>query len=191
MSNYRAVDADGQHGPWSERVFATPHADLAAPELSAQPAAGAVDLTWTEVPDGARYQLISWWDADTGWQLIGGDNLTAAYTHTDVTAGTTYYYRIRAVDADGQPGPWSQQLSASVPGAPASTTTPAPTLTPTAAPLSATPTATPTAAPAPTPPAEEDAGMALALVIILGGGAVLLLSGAIWFMAFRPRRRPP
>ncbi len=164
----RALDADGRHGPWSEQPFATPHADLAAPQLNAQPATAAVALTWTTVPDAARYQLIAWWDVDTGWQLIGGDNLTAAaYTHTDLTAGTTYYYRIRARNTAGQPGPWSQQRSATVPGAQPSPATPTapltPTFTPTAAPLSPTPaptaTPTPTAMPAPaatptsTPPA--------------------------------------
>ncbi len=160
----RALDADGRHGPWSEQVSATPHADLAAPDLSAQPATAAVALTWTEVPDAARYQLITWWDVDTGWQQIAGDNLTAvAYTHTDLTAGATYYYRIRARSAAGEPGPWSQQRSATVPNAPDSTAAPAHTFTPAPAPPSATPTlaaapsATPTAPPAltatPTPTA--------------------------------------
>ncbi|MCY4082499.1 MAG: fibronectin type III domain-containing protein [Caldilineaceae bacterium] len=156
----RAFDADGRHGPWSEQVFAAPHADLAAPKLSAQPATAAVALTWTEVPDAARYQLIAWWDADTGWQQIGGDNLTAAaYTHTNLTAGTTYYYRIRARNTAGQPGPWSQQRSATASGAqPSPTTTAAtltPTFTPTAAPLSPapTPTATPTTTAMPAPSA--------------------------------------
>ncbi|MCZ0938922.1 MAG: hypothetical protein OXJ55_09820, partial [Caldilineaceae bacterium] len=67
----------------------TPPAHLPAPTLSAQPAAAAVNLTWTEIPGAHRYQLIAWWDADTGWQQIGGDNLTAAaFNHTGLTIGT-------------------------------------------------------------------------------------------------------
>ena len=156
----RALDADGTHGPWSEQPFATPHADLAAPELSAQPKTAAVALTWTEVPDAAHYQLIAWWDPDTGWQQIGGDNLTAAaYTHADLTAATTYYYRIRARNTANQPGPWSQQRSATLPGAQATPTTPTatrtPAFTPTPAPLSPTPT--PTATPTTTPAAAQPA----------------------------------
>ncbi len=156
----RAVDAAGRHGPWSEQVYAAPLADLAPPALSARPGPAGVTLSWTEVPEAARYELISWWEAETGWQLIGGDNLTAAaYTHTGLIAGRTYYYRVRARNAAGQPGPWSEQLSAAVPGAQPSATAPtltptlAPALTPTAAAHSArpSPTATTTALPAPTP----------------------------------------
>ena len=39
-----------------------------------------------------RYEL--WvWDSVNEWQQLGGDNLSGTtYTHTGVTAGTTYYY---------------------------------------------------------------------------------------------------
>ena len=49
-----------------------------------------------------RYEL--WvWDSVNEWQQLGGDNLSGtAYTHTGVTAGTTYYYAIRAVNAGGR-----------------------------------------------------------------------------------------
>ena len=85
-----------------------PASPLPAPTLTAQPAVSAADLTWTEVEGAHRYQLITWWNEDTGWQQIGGDNLTAgAFNHTDLTISTTYYYRIRALDAAAStaPGP--------------------------------------------------------------------------------------
>ena len=99
----RAIDADDQNGEWSERITATtPHA-LDPPALSAQPAAGAVELSWTEVDTAARYILWTWWNQETGWQQLGGDDLTATgFTHADLTVGTTYYYQIRAENAAGE-----------------------------------------------------------------------------------------
>ena len=86
---------------------------LPPPVLSAKAKAGAVELSWTDVPGAQRYQLIYWWDAATGWQPTGGDNLTAvAIDHTDLTIGVTYHYRIRSVNTDNQPGAWSEPVSA-------------------------------------------------------------------------------
>ena len=150
----RAVNADGQQGAWSEPVSAAPHADLAAPVLYAQPAAGAVDLSWTDVPDAARYQLISWWDAATGWQQLGGDNLTAkTYPHPGLAVATTYHYQIRARNAAGEPGPWSEPVSATVSETQSSAPIPTPLTTSTATPTpteTPTPFATSTATPTPT-----------------------------------------
>ena len=63
----------------------------------------------------ARYEL--WvWDSVNDWRQIGGNTLTGtSYTHTGVAAGTTYFYSIRTVDADGQQSPWSPYLSVTVP----------------------------------------------------------------------------
>ena len=111
-----------------------PASTLPAPVLSAQPAVGAVDLSWTEVPDADRYELISWWDAATGWQQFGGDNLTgAAFDHTDLTIGVTYHYRIRAVNADGQQGAWSEPSPP-----PLTPTSPRPSCTPSPQPAPST-----------------------------------------------------
>ena len=93
----------------------SPASPLPAPSLLAKPTVGAVELSWTEVSGAQRYQLDSWWEDLTDWQQIGGDNLTgAAFDHTDLTIGVTYYYRIRALNPDGQPGDWSEQVFATV-----------------------------------------------------------------------------
>ena len=74
-----------------------------APTLTATPSADAVELNWTEVSGAVRYDLWTWWDAAIGWQQIGGDSLTGTnYTHTEVTAGVTYYYAVRGMDAAGE-----------------------------------------------------------------------------------------
>ncbi len=111
----RAVGANGETGPYS------PYADvivsaLSAPALRAAAGAGYVTLTWDAVPNAARYELWVWWDEETGWQRIDDGNLAGvSYTHTDVAAGRTYYYVIRAVGANGEAGPWSQWAQAAVP----------------------------------------------------------------------------
>ena len=117
----RAGNAAGQNSPWSHYLtVAVPAApasqsDLSVPMLIAAPEQSRVVLNWNGVPDAARYEL--WvWDSVTLWRQIGGDTLTGTtYTHTDVTAGTTYYYAIRAVNANGKTSAWSQSLPATVP----------------------------------------------------------------------------
>ncbi|MDE0311865.1 MAG: hypothetical protein OXI52_06340 [Caldilineaceae bacterium] len=90
--------------------------------LTATPSAGAVELSWTEVPGAVHYDLWTWWDAAIGWRYIGGDNLpVTTHTHTGLAAGTTYDYVVRGVDADGAAvSVWSEFASAT----PTSTTTP-------------------------------------------------------------------
>ena len=171
----RAVNADEISGEWSDLASAETPAALDAPALTAQAAAGSVNLTWTAVDTAVRYVLWSWWDEETGWQQLGGDDLTgASYTHSELAVGTTYFYQMRALNAAGESSGLSQQVSATVTEAQQSTSTPTPTATsqsiltatptptppqtstPTSTPaLTATPTSTPdalsTATPTPTP----------------------------------------
>ena len=126
---------------------------LAVPELTAQATAQGVELNWKTVPDAVRYEFLTWWDTEIGWQPIGGNNLTgASYTHTDVTAGATYFYSIRAVDAAGEAGAWLERdyptaiALATDSASPTTTPTTSPTLTPAATgPATSTPTPTATA----------------------------------------------
>ncbi len=91
-------------------------AQLATPGLTAEAAPDGIILRWDAAADAVGYQLATWWDAETGWQTVGGGSLTGtSYTHTEVSAGTTYYYSIRAVGANGETGPWSQWAQAAVP----------------------------------------------------------------------------
>ena len=108
----RALDADGAQGPWSEHVHATAAAALAAPVLTATAAAGQITLAWQPVSGAATYEL--WvWDSAADWQRLDDGSLTgASFTHTGLTAGTTYFYLIRALSADGAEGPWSQRVDA-------------------------------------------------------------------------------
>ena len=108
---------------------------LSAPVLTAQAAEDGVELSWTTVHGATRYELLVW-DSVNDWRQIGGDSLTGTtYTHTDLVAGTTYFYTIRAANADGETSAWSDYVSTA-------TATATPTHTPTA---TATATHTPAA----------------------------------------------
>ena len=100
-------------------------ATLSAPVLAAEAGEGegAVELRWEAVTGAVRYELLVWTSAD-GFQDIGGDNLTGTTSsHTGLAAGTTYYYTVRAVDAGGVTGPWSEYASATVAAAQSPTAT--------------------------------------------------------------------
>ena len=87
---------------------------LSAPDLTAQSSDSEVDLSWTAVSGAVRYKLLVW-DSVNNWRQIGGDNLAGtSHTHSDVTAGTTYYYTISAVNADGETSAWSEYASVTV-----------------------------------------------------------------------------
>ena len=68
-----------------------------------------IDLGWiTTNPRSTSYDLEWSADGSTGWEAVdppddGGDT---TYSHTGLTAETTYYYRVRGVNGDG-PGPWA------------------------------------------------------------------------------------
>ncbi len=116
--HYRVrAEIDGTEGEWSESVSEIP-VRPAAPTLSATAATGQVQLKWTAVPDADSYRLITWTDGQTAWQRIGdplkGD--TTSYTHTGLTAGRTYYYRVAAV-IHGIEGAWTESVS-EIPAAP-------------------------------------------------------------------------
>ena len=140
---------------------ATPAATLT---LTAQAEAGRgrVTVSWVEVANAVRYELMVWWDAGTGWQRLDDGGLTGTtFTHSGVTVGTTYYYTVRAVDANGAASAWSAFATATPASSatetpdPNATATPTATVTPDA---NATATATPAATLTLTAQAQAGAG---------------------------------
>ena len=99
-------------------------AALSAPSLTAEAGEGEVALRWDAVSGAVRYELWVWTSA-AGWQDIGGDNLTGTtYSHTGLTAGTTYHYAARALNGSGEASEWSAYAAVTI-AATQSTTAPA------------------------------------------------------------------
>ena len=100
----------------------------AAPTLTADSMGPtSIDLSWNAVPGAARYELWAW-DKDNEWEQLDDGSLTAtSHSHTGLTSGTTYYYQIRGINAEGVAGGWSDrvnEVAGDAPDAPALTTTP-------------------------------------------------------------------
>lgn len=121
-------------------VSAQQNATLSPPKLTAKVVGKSVDLSWNAVEGAVRYDLRVRRKGISGWKRLGGKSLTATFfTHKDIAAGTTYRYKIRAVNAAEEFSKWSEFVKVSIDGPPTQT----PTATPTTAPITlATPTLT-------------------------------------------------
>ena len=84
---------------------------ISAPELTAVAGEDAIELSWNEIENAARYQLWAW-NETGGWQLLGDALTVTSYRHDGLEEGVTWYYTIRAVDAQGQSGPLAKYASA-------------------------------------------------------------------------------
>ena len=122
----RTVPATGRKSPWAVQVSAIVFDESTVPALTASPSIGQIQLNWNAVTGADSYHLIMWTDVQENWERIGDPltGTTTSYTHSELTAATTYHYRVRAVSA-GTEGEWSDAVSAapSVPAAPTLTAT--------------------------------------------------------------------
>ena len=85
-------------------------------------------MAWTAspAPDGVDHYNV-YRDTTAGFTVTPGPTPTIAtpatnsYSDTGLTGSTTYYYKVTAVDAAGNIGPLSAEVSASTPAAPDTT----------------------------------------------------------------------
>ena len=137
----RAFDAAGNQGAYSNTATATTPGDTTPPSapgtLTASAASGSeVDLSWGAATDNVG---VTGYDVErcsgascTNFTQIATTGTGTTYKDTTVSAGTSYSYRVRAFDAAGNQGAYSNTASA---------TTPAPDTTPPSAPGTLTTTA--------------------------------------------------
>ncbi|MDE0076148.1 MAG: fibronectin type III domain-containing protein, partial [Caldilineaceae bacterium] len=152
---------------WAQQDSTT--SSLAAPVLTVETDGDAVELRWEAVPGATRYEVWTW-TSGGGWERLDDGSLTGtAFRHSGVTAGTTYYYAVRALDANGAEGAWTEFASATPGERETATATSRPVMKPTddataasapAMTLTATATAT-TTPPSASVIASADAGTAL------------------------------
>ena len=108
----RALDANGTAGAWSSIVSVTYKQTLPAPAVTGgNDAQGRPTLTWKVVTGAAKYEVYRARSKDGDY--IKYSTVTGtSYTNTSyIESGSTYYYKVRALDANGTAGAWSSVVS--------------------------------------------------------------------------------
>ena len=103
---------------WSQ--YPVSNTDFApdAPAIPAAPrvtignssASGKPQLTWAAVDGAAKYEIYRSTQQSTGFTLLGTTTSTS-YVNTGAAVGTTYYYKVRALNVDGAAGAYSSTVS--------------------------------------------------------------------------------
>ena len=108
----RALDASGTAGAWSSVVSVTYKQTLPAPIVTGgNDSQGRPTLKWNAVSGAAKYEVYR-------ARSLNGDYIKystvtgTSYTNTSyIENGNTYYYKVRALDANGTAGAWSSIVS--------------------------------------------------------------------------------
>ena len=121
----RALDANGTAGAWSSVVSVTYKQTLSAPTVTGgNDAQGRPTLKWNAVTGAAKYEVYR--ARSMNGDYIKYSTVTGtSYTNISyIENGNTYYYKVRALDANGTAGAWSSVVSVTY-----KQTLPAPTVT--------------------------------------------------------------
>ena len=108
----RALDANGTAGAWSSVVSVTYKQTLSAPSVTGgNDAQGRPTLKWNAVSGAAKYEVYR--ARSMNGDYIKYSTVTGtSYTNTSyIESGNTYYYKVRALDANGTAGAWSSVVS--------------------------------------------------------------------------------
>ena len=108
----RALDANGTAGPWSDVVAVTCRLGLTAPSVTGgNDSQGRPTLKWNAVSGAAKYEVYRARSKDGTYTKYSTTTGTS-YTNTGyIENGNTYYYKVRALDANGTAGAWSSVVS--------------------------------------------------------------------------------
>jgi uncharacterized membrane protein len=115
----RAEDTNGNFGPYSSVVFVTtpaPIPSLPGDLTATSPSNTEIDLSWTASTEAggtvSSYLVQRCQGANcTNFTQIG-TSVSTTYNDTGLTNGTTYNYRVQAMDAAGNVSPYSNVASA-------------------------------------------------------------------------------
>ena len=112
----RALDANGAAGAWSSIVSVTYRAastgTLSAPAVTGgNDSQGRPTLKWKAVTGAAKYEIYRSYSRDGSYSKYSTQTSTAYTNSSYLTSGTTYYYKVRALDANGNAGPYSAVVS--------------------------------------------------------------------------------
>ena len=112
----RALKSDGTAGAWSSIVSVTYRAAstgaLSAPTITGgNDSQGRPTLTWNAVTGAAKYEVYRARSKDGDYTKYSTTTGTAYTNSSYLTSGATYYYKVRALDANGNAGPYSAVVS--------------------------------------------------------------------------------
>ena len=108
----RALKSDGTAGAWSSVVSVTYKQTLSAPTVTGgNDAQGRPTLTWNAVTGAAKYEVYRARSKDGTYSKYSTTTGTAYTNSSYLTSGATYYYKVRALDANGNAGPYSAVVS--------------------------------------------------------------------------------
>ena len=108
----RALDANGTAGAWSSVVSVTYKQTLPAPTVTGgNDAQGRPTLTWKAVSGAAKYEVYRARSKDGTYTKYSTTTGTAYTNSSYLTSGATYYYKVRALGANGNAGPYSAVVS--------------------------------------------------------------------------------
>ena len=108
----RALKSDGTAGAWSSVVSVTYKQTLPAPTVTGgNDAQGRPTLTWNAVSGAAKYEVYRARSKDGTYTKYSTTTGTAYTNSSYLTSGATYYYKVRALDANGNAGPYSAVVS--------------------------------------------------------------------------------
>ena len=96
-----AVDADGRKSVPSEVAHQRCLAPRPKISISNNAATGDIQLTWTAVEGAAKYQVYSATSEEGPYSLLYTAKSTKL-NHGSAEVGVTYYYKVRALNADGE-----------------------------------------------------------------------------------------
>ena len=108
----RALKSDGTAGAWSSIVAVTYKQTLSAPAVTGgNDAQGRPTLKWNAVSGAAKYEVYRARSKDGTYSLMSTQSATG-YTNTSYLAnGTTYYYKVRALKANGTASAYSSVVT--------------------------------------------------------------------------------
>ena len=125
----RALKSDGTAGAWSSIVSVTYRAastgTLSAPTVTGgNDSQGRPTLTWKAVTGAAKYEVYRARSMNGDYIKYSTQTSTGYTNSAYLTSGSMYYYKVRALDANGTAGAWSSVVSVTY-----KQTLPAPTVT--------------------------------------------------------------
>ena len=108
----RALKSDGTAGAWSSIVSVTYKQTLSAPTVTGgNDSQGRPTLKWNAVTGAAKYEVYRARSKDGTYSKYSTTTGTAYTNSSYLTSGATYYYKVRALDANGNAGPYSAVVS--------------------------------------------------------------------------------